>query len=329
MCQNAYNTSFLRASAMGLVGMVLCSAALAQNSLPEKSVPFTVSAGVGYRVISLETSIQQYVSKTNTVTGLEVSDSSSNTTFTLPYFALRAGFEPHRYIPQIPDHLRFSAEFEWTSSAVFGGSTNNENMAVSYRGVDLGDAKTKWSHYLQDYASFGMNIFYTAHPIQLWFLDIRPGFGVSGDISQVHNTSEIHMQLAHSKIIDAIGEESLQDDYGVYTNTTTYATISGNGYSVYPYASLGIRLWGVYLVSNFGYRSEHIPLTVSQKTVSSDGTYLGYESTSLELDASGFSASLLLEIPLDGGNLPFLSWFHPRIDPVVGKALKHFADQRR
>ncbi|MBI5072322.1 hypothetical protein HZA99_00735 [Candidatus Woesearchaeota archaeon] len=313
---------------MGLVGIILCSAALAEDAVPEKSSPFSFSAGVGYRVISLESSITQYVRQTNTVDGLEVSDSLTNTSFTLPYFVLRAGFEPHRYIPLIPDALRFSVDVEWTSSAIFGESTNNENMAVSYNGIDFGDAKTKWSHYLQDYFSYGVDVFYCTHPLHLWFIEIRPGFGVSGNISQVSNTSEINMHLAKSKILDAVSEQALEEQYGVYTNTTTYATISGDGYSVYPYASVGVRLWNVYLVSNFGYRSEHIPLTISQKTVSSDGVDLGSESTSLELDASGFSASIVLEIPLDGKNIPLLSWFHPSFDPAVRRAVKHFADQQ-
>ncbi len=313
---------------MGLVELILCNSALAQD-IPSSSFPFTVSVGMGYRVISLESGIEQYLRKTNNVEGLDLSDSFSNATFIIPYFVLASGFEPHRFIPQIPAHLRLSLDLQWTSSAVFGESTDHETMDVSYYGVDFGDAETKWSHYLQDYSSQGIDVYYPLHPLRLFFLELRPGFGVTASISQVHNTSKIDMDLGESKMLDFIGEESLEEDYGVYTDTTTYATISGMGYSFYPHASLGVRLWNIYLVSNFGYCSERIPLTVSQRTISSDGTDLGSESTSIELDASGFSASLLLEIPLDGSKLPLPHWFHPRFDPSLARKIEHFADQQK
>ncbi len=311
---------------MGLTALVIFGSALAQDAAQTPSVPFTFSLGMGYRVLSLESGIQQYVRRTNKVEGLDLTDSFSGSTFTLPYFTLSAGFEPHRYVPQIPEHLRFSADIEWSSSAVFGEGTDSENIDVSYYGLDIGDAETKWSHYLDDYTSVGFDVFYHTSSLHLWFLELRPGFGVRAQLSGVHNTSVIDMQLMNSKVLNLVGPDALEEDYGVYPNTTTYATVSGQGYSFYPYASLGLRLWGGYVVSNFGYRAEQVNLSVSEKTVSSDGENLGTDITAISLNASGFSAYVVLEIPFDARNIHFPFRLHPHVDPSIGRALVHFVD---
>ncbi|MEK6868236.1 MAG: hypothetical protein AABX98_05445 [Nanoarchaeota archaeon] len=253
---------------------------------------YALGLGVGYRTFNPNEGVEEYMRGISGDDVVVASPLEGDITF--PYITLTLRL-PKIADPRFNNKLAVGLSVDWMSSFLIEDQSGSEDLAVEYSGADLGDAKARWEYYFGTYLSGGVSAIYAPIVIRNHFFAIIPQLVATVGLSYIQNKIEVDMDMRHFKLVESVGEEILENEYGFYAESKTIAEMQGIGAYLAP--SIGIRLVHGYFAAVFTieYRQEEIPLHIEEKTIYGDNEVVSTRSTEIMMDTSGPTGTASLE----------------------------------
>lgn len=248
----------------------------------------TPSIGFGYRTLAVGDDLEDYVQITRNkfepaMPGfkdfMELSDQ-------LPYLTAEVAVStPWHFLSR--DMLRFSANVDYSTSAIFGTKTDKETYDASLSAIQFGATPSTWTQELEWYGAVGVGAQYS--PIEFdWGVKFRPWINFSGGASRLVGKSVLHIHVNEDPKEVREGTITWEqfNSMGVYKDIRTDADTHGSGYFLEPSGGFSVEFHNFSLEVLAGYRHENIPSFVVDEHTVQDGA-VETKSTSHEYDASG------------------------------------------
>ena len=253
---------------------------------------YALGLGVGYRTFNPDEGVEEYMRGISGDSIVVASPLEGDITF--PYITLTLRL-PQIRNPRFNNKIAAAVSVDWMSSILIENQSGNEDVPVEYSGTDLGDAKARWEYYFGTYLSGGMSAVYTPFMVRNRFLTISPQLAGTIGFSYIENKIEVDMDMRHFKIVQAVGEETLEDDFGFYAESKTIARMQGIGTYFAP--SVGIRLSHGHFAAVMmgGYRQEEIPLHIQEETIYGDYEEVSTRTEEIRMNTSGPTGTVALE----------------------------------
>lgn len=259
-----------------------------------RTLAFSPFFGFGYRRLAVGAELESYVDETRN----KFKDSMPGFPeflqlgHQLPYFTVGLGVQPKRWHLLPRDSLELLVSMDFSTSAIFGESTDQKTFDASVQGIPLGATPTTWTQHLNHYLAGGLGVKYS--PVELGRkIKLKPLVGLSAGISHVKSTSVLHIHVNGNDVTEGLGWETL-NRFDVYQDINTVADCSGTGYFVNPMVGVSVSLGDFSLEALAGYRLDKIPSFTINETTVSDGR-VEIKSNTREYDASGFDARVTLK----------------------------------
>ncbi len=267
------------------------------STVEDSSEKITVTPFVGfnYRTLAVGDELEEYLDETRNRFDPAMPGFAAFLQVGKQLPTLNVGVDigiPVRLLPRDTLELRIGADF--SSSAIFGESLDEEIFPAHVKGADLGDTPTSWKQHLNFYFAFAAGASYS--PIS-WASDtIKPYVEVTTGVSYIDSTSVLHIHMNGSDftrfMIDKGGVELL-NSLDIYTDILGEAKTTGVGYFVSPAVGFAFDIKGFMIKVAAGYRIEFIPImTIKEHTVSD--SKVEDKSKEIIYDASGLDARLIL-----------------------------------
>ncbi len=249
------------------------------------------SIGIGYRTLAVGDDLDDYVQKTRdkfepAMPGfkdfMQLSDQ-------LPYLTAEVAVSTPWHVLS-RDMFRFSANADYSSSALFGTKTDKETYEASLSAIQFGDTPSTWKQELDWYGALGAGAQYS--PIELeWGVKFRPWINFSGGASRLVGKSilRIHVNDDPKEVLEGTLTWEMLNSAGVYKDIRTDADTYGSGYFFEPSGGFSVGYASFSLEVLAGYRYEKLPDFVVDERTAQDGA-VETKSTSHEYDASGLDA---------------------------------------
>lgn len=282
---------------LGLAASMACPMA-AKLKADEKPVHFKAGAGFGYRTLNVGDELEDYVDLTrqNFDPAMPGFKDFMQLGKQLPYLSLELAVKPTRWHLFSDDSLEFFVSGDFSSSAIFGSTTDQETYDASVQAIKLGATPSVWTQELDFYQASGLGARYSPASFGLGNnLRFKPAISGKGGFSYLDSNSILHIHVNDDhpeNTTEGITWELL-NQFDVYQDIRTDADCYGKGY--FAEANLGFGLeWKSW---NFGisggYRYEKIPeFNIHERTVS-DGN-LETKKSDLEYDAGGWDFQVMV-----------------------------------
>ncbi len=248
-----------------------------------------VGVGVGFRTLNVDEDVRKYLA---TEMGEDVNaDVPLAGDVTFPHLNLVVQVPVGEKSPFLRHRAFVELEGQWMSSVIIEDQTGSEKVPVSYKDAEIGDATTDWRFYFGEYYSFGTRLVYVPTELRTGSFVIKPRLTGAVGFSYLHNQVDLSMDISEAKLIQFVGEETLEDEYGVYATSKTYLELQGIGTCVAPAVGVMISRGRFTASMNFGYRAETIPITITERTVYGDGEEVTKEKHKVEMNTSGMEGN--------------------------------------
>lgn len=264
-------------------------------STPQRSWHLTPSIGFGYRTLAVGDDLDDYVQKTRdkfepAMPGfkdfMKLGDQ-------LPYLTAEVAVStPWHFLSR--DLLRFSGNVDYSSSAIFGKTTDKETYQASLSAIQFGDTPSTWTQELDWYGAVGVGAQYS--PIEFnWGVKFRPWVNFSGGASRLVSKSILHIHVNNDPKEVREGTITWEqfNSMDVYKDIRTDAETHGSGYFLEPSGGFSVEFYDFSLEALVGYRHEKLPDFVVDEHTVQDGA-VETKSTSHEYDASGLDVKVKL-----------------------------------
>ncbi|MEK6845457.1 MAG: hypothetical protein AABY26_01755 [Nanoarchaeota archaeon] len=255
----------------------------------------TPSIGFGYRTLAVGDDIDDYVQLTRdkfepAMPGfkdfMKLGDQ-------LPYLTAEIAVStPWHLLPQ--DTLRFAVNVDYSSSAIFGKTTDKETYDARLEAIHFGDTPSTWTQELDLYGAIGVGAQYS--PIEFGqSFKFRPWVNFSGGVSRLdgHSVLDILVKNDPKEVREGPLTWEMFNEMGVYKHIRTDADTHGRGYFVEPAGGFSAEFHNFSLEVLVGYRHEKIPYFVVDEYTVQDGK-VDTKSTDHEYDASGLDVKVKL-----------------------------------
>ncbi len=280
------------------VGETVQSSALspsASSSAPPRSWHLTPSIGFGYRTLAVGDDLDDYVQQTRdkfepAMPGfkdfMKLGDQ-------LPYLTAEVAVStPWHFLSR--DMLRFAVNVDYSSSTIFGKTTDKETYDANLEAIHFGDTPSIWIQELDWYGAIGVGTQYS--PIEFdWGVKFRPWVNFFGGASRLVGKSVLHIHVNDDpkEVRDGTLTWEMFNEMEVYKDIRTDAETHGSGYFLEPSGGFSVEFHNFSLEALVGYRHEELPdFVVDERTVQ-DGA-VETKSTSHEYDASGLDVKVKL-----------------------------------
>ncbi len=251
-----------------------------------------IGIGVGFRTLNVDADVQEYLVAEM---GEEVNaDVPLAGDVTFPYLSVVFQVPVGKKTPFLRNRAFVEMEGQWMSSAIIEDQTGSEKVPVSYGDAEIGDATTDWRFYFGQYYSFGTRLVYVPTEMRAGSFVIKPRVTGAIGFSSLHNKVDLSMDISEAKLIQAVGEETLEDELGIYTTSKTYLELQGIGTYIEPGAGLMVSRGRFTASANIGYRAETIPITIKEKTVYGDKEEITNSEQSVKMNTSGMEGSVTI-----------------------------------
>ncbi|MFA6461111.1 MAG: hypothetical protein WCV90_02505 [Candidatus Woesearchaeota archaeon] len=223
------------------------------EQLPQVSI--TPHLGFNYRALVKSPEIDAYVDKTRqefegSMPGMK---NFMQLGRQLPYFTVGADITPTQWHILPRDKISFSVDFDFSTSAIFGGTEDKKTFYAKLSAFDFGDTPTVWKQHLDFWSSFNLGVKYSPHTFGNTF-QVRPTIGAKVGFSYLQTSSVFSFHVNDPTIFDEIGYEAL-GSLNINRDSRTDATCKGWGYNLA--ASIGVELeyarWVLALKGGYAY----------------------------------------------------------------------------
>lgn len=254
---------------------------------------FSFGLGFGYRTLKVGDNLDDYVDLTrqNFEPSMPGFKDFMQLGHQLPYLSLELAVEPTKWHVFSGDSLEFFVSGDFSSSAIFGSTTNKETYDASVQAIKLGPTPSTWTQELNFYQATGFGARYSPTELKLGSgFKFRPSLAVKGGVSYLDSNSILHIHVNddHPENTTQGITWDVLNQFNVYQDIRTDADCYGTGYFAEASLGLGVEWEDLNLRFNGGYRSEPIStFKVEEKTVS-DGK-VEKKETEHKYDASGWN----------------------------------------
>ncbi len=254
--------------------------------------PYALGVGVGYRTFNPNKGVEEYMKG---ISGDDVVVANLlEEDITLPYITLTLR------LSQIGNHrlnnkLAAALSVDWMSSFIIENQTGTEDVSVEYSGTDLGDAEARWEYYFGTYYSGGLSAIYTPFVLKTHYVMLVPQLAGTVGFSYIENRVEVDMDMRHFKIVEAVGEEILEEEYGFYAESKTSTRMEGIGTYIAPSVGLRIVHGHFAAVVTMGFRQEEIPIHIKEQTIYGDHEDVSTRTEGIKMNTSGPTGTATLE----------------------------------
>ena len=185
------------------------------------------------------------------------------------------------------DMLRFAVNADYSSSAIFGKTTDKETYNANLEAINFGATPSTWTQELGWYGAVGVGTQYSPLEFDLG-VKFRPWVNFSGGVSHLESNSVLHIHVNEDpkEVRDGTLTWEMFNELGVYKDIRTDASTHGRGYFVEPMGGFSAELHKFSIEDLAGYRYEKIPYFIVDEYTVQDGK-VDTKSTDHEYDASG------------------------------------------
>jgi hypothetical protein len=253
---------------------------------------YALGLGLGYRTFNPNEGVEKYMRGISGDDVVVANPLEGDITFPYVILTLRL---PQITNPLFNNKIAVALSVDWMSSFLIENQSGTEDVPVKYSGVELGDAKARWEYYFGTYCSGGASGVYTPFAVRNSLFTLTPQFAGTIGFSYIENKVEVDMDMRHFRIVEELGEETLEDEFGFYSESRTTAQMQGIGTYFAP--SIGFRIAHGHFaaVVMMGYRQEEIPLHIKEKTVYGDNEDVSIRREEIEMNTSGPTGTATLE----------------------------------
>ena len=241
-------------------------------AVQERNVKFTPHVGFGYRRLAVGDDLEAYVDKTryNFDPAMPGFKDFMQLGHQLPYFTIGLEVEPQKWHFWHGDTISLLAQFDFSTSKIFGGTKDSHTYDASLSALKLGPTPSTWEQNLKFYGAGTFGIKYAPVSVGNDKLKFKPLIVLKGGFSYIDSTSILHIHVDS----DLKGMEPLTwsdlNSLNVYRDIRTDATTSGWGGFFDAMAGMGIETYGFVLEALVSYRVERVSLKIHENT-NSDG----------------------------------------------------------
>ncbi|MBI4981037.1 hypothetical protein HZC30_05785 [Candidatus Woesearchaeota archaeon] len=261
----------------------------------ESNWHLTPSVGFGYRTLAVGDDLDDYVDETRqkfepAMPGFKDFMKLGEQ---LPYLTAEVAVStPWHFLPR--DMLRLGANVDYSSSAIFGKTTDKETYDASLSAIQFGATPSTWTQELDWYGALGIGAQYSPIEIGKTF-KFRPWVNFSGGISRLdsHSILHIHVNDDPKEVREGLITWEALNSAGVYQDIRTDADSYGTGYFVEPAGGFSVEFHNFSLEALAGYRHEKIPSFIVDEYTVQDGA-VETKNTEHEYDASGLDVKVKL-----------------------------------
>ncbi len=251
-----------------------------------------LGVGVGFRALNVDDDIRDYLTAEM---GEDVTaDVPLAGDVIFPYLNVVVQVPLGQKAPFLRNRAFVELDGQWMSSLFIEDQSGSENVPVTYMDVEVGDAATDWRFYFGEYYSLGTRLAYVPTEVRTGSFMIKPRITGAVGFSYFHNKVALSMDMGDAKLIQAIGAETLEEDYDVYVSSKTFLELQGVGTYVEPAAGLMVSRGRFSASVNVGYRAETVPITITERTVYGDGEEVTKSKHKAEMNTSGMQGSAII-----------------------------------
>ncbi len=227
--------------------------AVEQNLEPSPQVSIIPHLGFNYRALVRSAKIDDYIDETRqkfegSMPGMKDFMRLGNQ---LPYFTVGADITPIQWHLLPRDKVSFSVGFDFSTSAIFGGTEDQKTFYAQLGDFDFGDTPTTWKQYLDFYGSFNIGITYSPHSWGSTF-QVRPVIQAEAGFSYLQTSSVFSFHVIDPTLFEEYGYDIL-GMMDINRDSRTDAKCKGWGYNLA--ASVGMELeyarWVVRLTGSY------------------------------------------------------------------------------
>ena len=241
-------------------------------AVPSPKVKFTPQVGFGYRRLAVGDDLEAYVDKTryNFDPAMPGFKDFMQLGHQLPYFTIGLEVEPQQWHFWQGDTISLLAQFDFSTSKIFGGTKDSHTYDASLSSLKLGPTPSTWEQNLKFYGAGALGIKYAPVSVGNDKFKFKPLIVLKGGFSYIDSTSVLHIHVdSNLKGMEPVTWEML-NSLNVYRDIRTDATTSGWGGFFDAMAGLGIETYGFVLDALVTYRVERVSLNIHENT-NSDG----------------------------------------------------------
>ncbi|MFH0700902.1 MAG: hypothetical protein V2A62_00530 [Candidatus Woesearchaeota archaeon] len=238
--------------------------------LPERKVKFTPTVGFGYRRLAVGDDLEAYVDKTryNFDPAMPGFKDFMQLGHQLPYLSIGLEVEPQQWHFWQGDTISLLAQFDFSTSKIFGGTKDSHTYDASLSALKLGPTPSTWEQNLTFYGAGTFGVKYAPVSVGNDKFKFKPLIVLKGGFSYLDSKSVLHIHVDNDlKGMEPITWEVL-NSLNVYRDIRTDATTSGWGGFFDAMAGFGIETYGFVLDALVSYRVERINLKIQERTVS-------------------------------------------------------------
>lgn len=230
-------------------------AEVAQRLEQPSPVIITPHLGFNYRALVKSPEIDAYVDKTRqefeeSMPGMKDFMQLGRQ---LPYFTIGADITPTQWHLLPRDRVSFSADFDFSTSAIFGGTEDKKTFYAKLSAFEFGDTPTAWKQNLDFWSAFNLGVKYSPHTFGNT-LQFRPVIGAKVGFSYLQTSSVFSFHVNDPSLFEEYGYDVL-GSLNINRDSRTDATCKGWGYNLA--ASVGVELeyarWVLALKGGYAY----------------------------------------------------------------------------